>query len=76
MLSGTSFAEEGVEGIVSTTDGLVAGHLAIRLDPVLQAVKFPAGIANLDSGLADVDGDAFTLEEIKQFCLIKTMFYN
>jgi hypothetical protein len=29
---------------------------------VLQAVQFPAGIADLDSGLADVDGDALTLK--------------
>merc|ERR1719192_3236749 len=52
--------EEGVEAVVSSADGLVARHLAIRLDAVLHAVELPAGVAHLDSGLADVDGDAFS----------------
>ena len=30
-------------------------HLAIGLDAVLQAVELPAGISDLDTGLADVD---------------------
>lgn len=34
MLAGTSLREEGVEGIVTTTDGLVRWHLAIWLDAV------------------------------------------
>ena len=34
-------------------------HLAIRLDSVLEAVEFPTGITHLDSGLADMDRDAF-----------------
>ena len=55
VLAGSGLAEEGVEGVVTTSDGLVAGHLAIRLDAVLQAVQLPAGIAHLDSGLADMD---------------------
>ena len=62
MFASSSLAEEGVEGVVSPSDGLVTGHLAIRLDPVLQTIQLPAGIAHLDSGLADMDGDAFTLE--------------
>ena len=32
VLSSTSLREEGVEGIVTTTDGLIRGHLAIGLD--------------------------------------------
>jgi len=60
VLASASLAEEGVEGVVTTADGLVGGHLAVRLDAVLQAVQFPAGIADLDSGLSDVDGDALT----------------
>ena len=35
-------------------------HLAIRLDTVLQAVQLPAGVTDLYTGLADVDGDALT----------------
>merc|ERR1711976_406661 len=55
MLAGTSLAEEGVEGIVSTSDGLVRGHLAIRLDAVLQTVELPASITDLDASLANMD---------------------
>ena len=60
VLAGTSLGEEGVEGIVATTDGLVGGHLAIGLDAVLEAVKLPARVTGLDTGLANVDGDALT----------------
>ncbi len=45
MLPRTGLREEGVEGVVSASDGLVAGHLAIRLNTVLKAVQLPAGIA-------------------------------
>lgn len=55
VLAGTSLAEEGVEAVISSTNGLVRGHLAIRLDAMFQAVQLPASIANLDSSLADVD---------------------
>ena len=57
-------------------DGLVAGQLAIRLDAVLHAVQLPeekqlnglhftleilpAGVAHLDTGLANVDRDTFS----------------
>jgi len=63
MLASACLAEEGVEGVISTSDGLITGHLAIRLDTVLQAVQLPAGIAHLHSGLADMDADAFTHDE-------------
>ena len=54
--------EEGVEAVISSPDSLVAGHLAVRLDPVLQAVELPAGVANLDPSLADVNTDALSLK--------------
>lgn len=60
VLSGTSLREKGVESVVTTTDGLVRGHLTVRLDTMLQTVQLPAGIANLDTGLTDVDGNDFT----------------
>ncbi len=63
MFASTCLAEKGVEGIVPTTDGLVTGHLAIRLDPVLQTVQLPTGIAHLDTGLANMDADTFTLKK-------------
>jgi len=55
VLASTSLGEEGVEGIITTTDSLVRGHLTIRLDTVLEAEKFPAGVTNLDTGLTDVN---------------------
>jgi len=60
VFSSSSFAEEGVEGIISTSDGLVTWHLTIRLDTMLQAVELPASITDLDTGLTDMDGDALT----------------
>lgn len=43
--------------------GLVVGHLSVRLDAVFQTVELPAGVSHLDTSLAHVDGDAFTLDE-------------
>ena len=59
VLAGAGLAEEGVEGVVAAADGLVRGHLAVRLDAVLEAVQLPAGVADLHARLADVDGDNF-----------------
>lgn len=55
MFASTSLTEESVEGVVPTTNGLVRGHLAIRLDAMLKAVQFPAGIAHLGTSLANMD---------------------
>jgi len=55
VLASSSLAEEGVEGVVTTTNGLVTWHLTIGLDTVLQTVQFPAGITDLDTGLTNVD---------------------
>ena len=42
---------------------------------MLQAVKLPAGIAHLNTGLANMDGDTFTLErnrkKINEFLILK-----
>jgi hypothetical protein len=54
VLTSTSLGEEGVESVVTTTDGLVGRHLAIWLDAVLKAVEFPARVTRLDASLADV----------------------
>merc|ERR1712153_223879 len=59
VLASASLREEGVERIVTTSDGLVGRHLAIRLDAVLEAVKLPASVTGLATALADVDGDTF-----------------
>ena len=60
VLSCSGFREEGVESIITTSDGLIRGHLTVRLDSVLKAEKFPAGVTNLDTGLSDVDGNDFS----------------
>ena len=63
MLASSCLIEEGVEGVISSPSGLITWHLAIRLDAMFQAVELPAGIADLDSSLAKVDGvdgDALT----------------
>jgi len=60
VLAGTGFGEKGVEGIITATDGLIGGHLTIRLDAVLEAEKLPAGVTDLDTGLTDMDADSFT----------------
>jgi hypothetical protein len=57
VLSSTGLREEGVEGIITTSDGLVRGHLAIRLDSVLKAEELPAGVAALHTGLTKMDDD-------------------
>jgi hypothetical protein len=55
VLASSSLGEEGVESIITATNGFVGGHLAIRLDAVLEAVKLPAGITNLDTSLTNVN---------------------
>merc|ERR1712072_1269133 len=49
LFASTSFAEEGVEGVISTSDGLVTWHLTVRLDAMLKAVQFPASVTDLDT---------------------------
>ena len=63
MLSGSSLTEEGIEGVVTAADCFITWHLTIRLDAMLQTVQLPAGVTNLDAGLAYVDTDTFTLKK-------------
>jgi hypothetical protein len=55
VLTSTSLGEEGVESVITTTDGFVGWHLTVWLDSVLEAEKFPTGVTNLDTGLTDMD---------------------
>jgi hypothetical protein len=55
VFASTGFTEERVEGIISTSNGFVTRHLAIRLKAMFKAVEFPASIADLNTGLSDVD---------------------
>ena len=61
VLASSCLTEEGVEGVISSPNGLVTWHLAIGLDAMFQAVELPACIADLDTSLANMDGDALTL---------------
>ena len=54
VFSSSSLAEEGVEGIITTSNSLVRGHLSIRLDTVLETVEFPTCITDLYSSLSKV----------------------
>jgi hypothetical protein len=60
VLASTSFGEEGVESIITSADGLVGRHLAVRLDTVLKAEEFPSGVTDLATCLSNVDVDNFT----------------
>jgi hypothetical protein len=52
VLSSTSLREEGVESIIATANSLVGWHLSVRLNTMLEAVKFPAGVTYLYTRLA------------------------
>ena len=67
VLTAPGLGEEGVEAVVLGPDGLVAGHGAVGLDAVLEAVQLPAGIAHLDAGLADMDADTLTLKLMEKW---------
>ena len=58
MLASSCLTEEGVEGVISSPNGLVTWHQAIGLDAVFQAVELPAGIADLDTTLTSINGNA------------------
>merc|ERR1712071_429825 len=60
VLAGTSLGEKGVERVVTAADGLVGRHLTVWLDAMLEAVQFPTGVTDLDTGLANVDGDTLS----------------
>ena len=60
ILSSTSNVKE-------VTDGLVARHLAIRLDSVLQAEQLPAGVTDLDTSLSYVNANGFS--HLRMFCV-------
>merc|ERR1719416_246816 len=65
MLARTSLAEKCVEGIIAAANGLVARHLSIGLDAMLQAEELPASVSNLDTCLTEVDAQDLTHDESK-----------
>mmetsp|Transcript_4423 Transcript_4423/g.11132 ORF Transcript_4423/g.11132 Transcript_4423/m.11132 type:complete len:287 (-) Transcript_4423:74-934(-) len=57
MLPRAGLREEGIERVIATADGLVAGHLSIWLDAVFEAEELPASVPDLHTRLTDVDAD-------------------
>jgi len=55
VLTSTGLREESVEGVITTTDGLVGRHLTIRLNAVLEAVQLPATITSLHTSLTKMN---------------------
>ena len=55
MFSRSRLREEGVEGVISTTDSLIGGHLPIGLDSMFEAVELPTCVTDLATSLTDVD---------------------
>lgn len=51
----SSLASLGEECLVGVIRHRIRGHHPVGLNAVLQTVEFPAGVAHLDSGLADMD---------------------
>ena len=47
---------------------------AVRTDAVLEAVEFPAGVAHLDAGLADVHGDDLPHRESSIHCTPRSYY--
>lgn len=58
MLSSAHLTKEGVEGVISP-NGLVTWHPTIWLNSMLQTIELPGGTANMDTSLANMEGDAF-----------------
>jgi hypothetical protein len=55
VLTGRRLGEERVERIIGDTDRFIGWHRSIRQDSVLEAVKLPAVVSDLDTGLTEVD---------------------
>ena len=53
----SSLAEKGFQRIITSSKSLVRWHLSVGLDSVLKAVKLPAAITSLNTGLASVIRD-------------------
>ena len=59
VLASLGLAEKCVEGIINDALVVVTGHATIGLDSMFEAVQFPAGYTGLDTGLTEMDADAF-----------------
>jgi len=55
VFTSSSLTEEGVEGIITSSDGLIRGHLTVGLDTVLKTIEFPTCVTDLDTSLTYVN---------------------
>jgi len=60
VLARSSLREEGVEGIIATTNSFVRWHLTIWLNAVLQAEQLPACVTDLDTCLTEMNANGLT----------------
>jgi len=60
VLTSTGLREEGVEGVITTTNSLIRRHLTVRLDTVLETEELPAGVTDLDTSLTNMNSNNFT----------------
>ncbi|KAF8287359.1 hypothetical protein TcYC6_0033930 [Trypanosoma cruzi] len=67
VLASAGLREERVERVVLHTNRLVGRHRTVGLDTVLQTEQLPARIANLATGLTDVNANRLTHLEKKEF---------
>ena len=58
MLPSPCFRKESIEGIVTTSDGLVARRQAAGLDALPKASQLPASVADLSATLTKVDANS------------------
>ena len=57
VFSSSSFTEESIEGIITSSDSFVGWHLSIGLNSVFEAEQLPTSITNLNTPLTNVNGD-------------------
>jgi hypothetical protein len=60
MFASTCFGEESIERVIASANCLVAWHLTVRLNSMLEAEELPASIANLNASLSEVKAKSFT----------------
>jgi hypothetical protein len=67
VFTSSSFWEESVEGIISSSNGFVWWHLTVWLDSVLKTEELPTGVTDLDTALTNMNWNNFS--HLKSVCL-------
>jgi hypothetical protein len=55
MLACTGLAEESIERVITATESRVTRHLTIGLDSMFKTVQLPTSVANLNTGLTNMN---------------------